>query len=170
MKEKQKETQGSIFFYEWTCRTSSRGKKKTQDSYFWPESSWQMARTFQFPVTLFLTLLSSIVWHWHGAQQHTQPLLQDTSGLTSRCVVEASRANLPRMQLQAHSKERLCTSEEKRRLKRDLSRSVKGRNLFSSPSPSALFCREGNLRRCVEGEAGGSYHAWKSLRPPSQLF
>ncbi len=50
-------------FYEWTCRTSSQGKKKTRTAIFDPSQVDKWPWTFQFPVTLFLSLLSSIVWH-----------------------------------------------------------------------------------------------------------
>lgn len=53
---------------------------------------------------------------------------------------------------------RLCTAEEKKRcLKSDLSRSVKGRDLFSPLFPLQHVLLEGNLRRRVEGEAGGAF-------------
>lgn len=53
---KQKEAVGSKVFlsfffsmYEWTCRTSSQGRKENMNSYFWPESGWQTTPDFPIP-------------------------------------------------------------------------------------------------------------------------
>lgn len=52
--------------------------------------------------------------------------------------------------------EALYRGRKKRCLKSDLSRSVKGRDLFSPLFPLQHVLLEGNLRRRVEGEAGGA--------------
>lgn len=93
--------------------------------------------------------------------QKTQPLLQDPWARQS-LQGRGEPGQLARVLLRAHSKEfgvceeALYRGRKKRRLKSDLSRSVKGRDLFSPLFPLQHVLLEGNLRRRVEGEAGGA--------------
>lgn len=134
---KQKEAVGSKVFlsfffsmYEWTCRTSSQGRKENMNSYFWPESGWQTTPDFPIPrdfvpyapefYCLALTWARKKTKNKKHNQTHTEntALCFGTLGLASRCKVAASRANqlecyFERIQRSSVCARRLCTAEEK---------------------------------------------------------
>lgn len=94
------------------------GQKENTNSYFWPKSSWQMTQTFQFPVTLFLTLLGAIVWHWHGGEKpHTAFALghlgSPVAARLRRALPICSHATSSAFKGGSVSEERLCTLEKK---------------------------------------------------------
>lgn len=157
--------QGFSFFF-FLCMSEpaglpARGEKKTWTAIFDRSQVDKRPRTFLFPTTLFLTLLSSIVWHWLGPEkkqktknitkhtQKTQPLLQDAWARQS-LQGRGEPGQSARVLLRAHSKEfgvceeALYRGRKKRRLKSDLSRSVKGRDLFFPLSfPFSMSCWRG---------------------------
>lgn len=127
-----------------------------------------MAWTFQFPVTLFLTLLSSIVWHGHGAGRKKEKKKNAHTGVCSGtlrltgqcCLVDVSPGNLFACNFKCMQRSRVCqevlgTSGRKTAFGRRLVR-ISEETAFSPSRPSALFWREGNLRHCARGKTGGS--------------
>ena len=137
---KTKGNRGKHVFCWVDLQDVSQGKKKTYNSYFWAASIWQMARTFQFPMI-------AIVWCRLGVEPrppstHTDTRAQHSaSGHLGLPVAAGTGRALP---ICSHSKKPgvrglALYRERERRLRRDLSRSLKGQNLFSPFSPSCLF-------------------------------
>ncbi len=91
--KKNKRKQREACFLWLNLQDFQPGQKENTNSYFWLKSSRQMARTFQFPATLFLTLLSSIVWHWQRAEKKTHTAF--ASGHLGSPAVARSREALP---------------------------------------------------------------------------
>lgn len=97
--------QGFSFFFFFLCMSEpaglpARGEKKTWTAIFDRSQVDKRPRTFLFPATLFLTLLSSIVWHWLGPEKkqktknitkHTQKTQPFASGRLGSPVAARSR-------------------------------------------------------------------------------